>query len=280
VRLAGYFSVFGQWTEIRSQREGNFLERVAPGAFTQTIARDRSKMRVLFEHGIDPLVGAKPLGPVSDLRQDGRGAYYESELFDVNYVRELVPALQAGQFGSSFRFAVTGEEFVARPQRSSFNPRGLPERTVTGATVREFGPTIAPAYQGADASVRSASDVPIRQGGIRLEEVSADLGSDPGTPVTLRRLRKAAKTNPQAAELLRSLERGDKVELRWHDIDQGESFRAGKALLRRRVALAPEKRSRLPSERPALYGQDDWQLEDPDEEYWRLGQRQAPYWRL
>jgi phage head maturation protease len=43
-------------------------------------------------------------------------------------------------------------------QASSYNPTGLPERTITEAKVMEFGPVTFPAYEGATAGVRSLTD--------------------------------------------------------------------------------------------------------------------------
>jgi phage head maturation protease len=48
--------------------EGNFLERIAPGAFAHSLAHDRARLRVLFQHGRDPQIGDKPLGRPSLLR--------------------------------------------------------------------------------------------------------------------------------------------------------------------------------------------------------------------
>lgn len=154
--LHGDFAVFNQWTEIDSVFEGRFLERVAPGAFAQTLARDR--IRVLFQHGRDPQIGDKPLGVPTVLREDELGAFYEVPLLDTAYVRELVPGLRAGAYGASFRFAVRREHVVQSPERSDYNPDGLPERTILEAKVMEFGPVTFPAYEGATAGVRSLTD--------------------------------------------------------------------------------------------------------------------------
>jgi HK97 family phage prohead protease len=157
--MAGHFAVFNQWTEINSMWEGNFMERFAPGAFKKTFKDSRDRMRVLFQHGQDPQVGDKPLGPISELGEDERGAAYEVPLLDASYVRDQVlPGLQAGLYGASFRFKVMREEIVDEPPTSEHNPHGLPERTVKEAQVMEFGPVTFPAYEGATAGVRSMTD--------------------------------------------------------------------------------------------------------------------------
>src|SRR5205823_2500044 len=72
--------------------------------------------------------------------------------------RELIPGLDAGLYGASFRFKVMREEVVDEPGPSDANPHGLKERTVKEAKVMEFGPVTFPAYTGATAGVRSLTD--------------------------------------------------------------------------------------------------------------------------
>lgn len=157
--MFGHFAVFNEWTEINSMFEGNFLERISPGAFKKTFRDQREEMRVLFQHGFDYQIGDKPLGPIQELREDDEGAYYEVPLLDAGYVRdEIMPGLEAGLYGASFRFRVMREEFVEEPGVSDDNPQGLPERTIKEMLVREFGPVTFPAYPSATAGVRSLTD--------------------------------------------------------------------------------------------------------------------------
>ena len=157
--LFGHFARFNEWTEIDSIFEGRFMERFAPGAFKKTIAENRASMRVLFQHGRDPQIGDKPLGPINSLREDEEGTFYEVDLLDAPYVREgVLPGLKAGLYGASFRFQVVREDLDKEPPRSDHNPDGMPERTVREARVMEFGPVTFPAYQGATAGVRSITD--------------------------------------------------------------------------------------------------------------------------
>jgi HK97 family phage prohead protease len=156
--LIGHFAVFNQWTKIDSAYEGTFMERIAPGAFRKTFAENRDQLKVTFQHGKDPQLGDKPLGPISVLEEDDQGARYEVPLLDTAYNRELIPGLQANLYGSSFRFQVVKEDFENKPTRSAYNPDGLPERTVREASVLEFGPVTYPAYPGATAGVRSMTD--------------------------------------------------------------------------------------------------------------------------
>ncbi len=156
--LVGNLAVFNEWTEIRSAREGHFMERMAPSAFTKTVAESSDRMRVLFQHGRDPSVGEKPLGPIRDLQIDDQGVHYEVDLLDTGYNRDLIPGLEAGLYGSSFRFEVMREDVNQKAKRSDHNPKGLPERTVTELRMSEFGPVTFPAYAGAKSGIRSLTD--------------------------------------------------------------------------------------------------------------------------
>ena len=156
--LTGHFAVFNEWTEIESIFEGHFMERISPGAFRKTFKENRDRIRVLFQHGRDPQIGDKVLGPVQELQEDEKGAFYEVPLLDTSYNRDLLPGLEAEQYGSSFRFRVTRDEFNKEPKASEENPTALPERTIREVEVMEFGPVTFPAYAGATAGVRSLTD--------------------------------------------------------------------------------------------------------------------------
>jgi len=162
--MEGHFSTFGEWYEINSSFEGRFLERIAPGAFKKTLKDDAGrknagdKIKCLLEHGHDPQVADKPLGVPRSLAEDATGAAYEVPLLDTSYVRDLIPALEAGAYGSSFRFRVLHDEWDDEPERSDSNPDSIPERTLKEVRVMEFGPTMFPANAGASAGLRSTTD--------------------------------------------------------------------------------------------------------------------------
>lgn len=156
-KLTGYMMRFDEWTEIDSIFEGQFLERVRPGAAKRSLEQNRS-LRILFNHGHDPSVGEKPIADPRFI-EDSQGVRYdEPELYDADYVRELVPALRAGQFGSSFKFRVVQEEINEEPERSEQNPDGIPERSITELKLYEGGPVVFPAYEGSSAGARSLTD--------------------------------------------------------------------------------------------------------------------------
>jgi hypothetical protein len=153
------FSPYGVWYEIDSWFEGLFLERTVRGAFKKTMAEQRTAVRILFEHGYDMQVGNKVLAPVEDLREDADSAVAEGRLFDTSYNRDLLPGLEAGVYGSSFRFRVIKDEWNDDPGVSDYNPKGIPERTITEVRLFEAGPVTFPANPDATAGVRSLTDM-------------------------------------------------------------------------------------------------------------------------
>lgn len=156
--LVSRFIQYDTFTEIDSTFEGHFMERIAPNALKKTLAENRDQIKVLLEHGKDPTVGNKPLGAIQEIRDEGGHAVGIVPLLDTSYVRDLVPALEQGLYGSSFRFKVIKQDVVRSPERSAENPSGLPERTITELRLFEFGPVLFPAYDGATAAVRSLTD--------------------------------------------------------------------------------------------------------------------------
>jgi HK97 family phage prohead protease len=157
--LYGHFSVFNTWYEVNSVWEGNFLERVAPGSFKDTIAERGGQVKALYDHGNDPQLGNKPLGPFNELSEDDVGGYYEIGLIDTDYNRDFIkPAARSGLLGASFRFSVTGEQWDDEPDPSKDNPRALPQRTITGVNLYELGPVTFPASPTASAALRSTTD--------------------------------------------------------------------------------------------------------------------------
>jgi HK97 family phage prohead protease len=152
------FSPFDTWYQIDSWWEGTFLERTVKGAFAKTIKENRSNVKVLYDHGYDFSLGNKILGPIDDLREDSDSAVGEVPLFDTSYNRDLLPGLEAGVYGSSFRFRVIRDEWNDEPGKSSHNPDGIPERTIKEVRLFEFGPVTFPANPDATAGVRCLTD--------------------------------------------------------------------------------------------------------------------------
>jgi HK97 family phage prohead protease len=152
------FSPVNEWAEINSAWEGHFMERFAPGAWKKTIREGGNRIKALFQHGADPQVGDKPLGPFHRLEEDEGGGYAEVKLLDTSYNRDLLPGLKEGLYGASHRFGVIKASEEDFPEPSESNPRGIKEVTIKEARLSELGPVTFPAYEGASAGVRSMTD--------------------------------------------------------------------------------------------------------------------------
>jgi hypothetical protein len=150
--LFGHFTPVGEWAEINSEREGQFMERSVEGFADESF--QRSIPKVTFQHGRDPSMGDQVLGIPTVLRSD---AYTEVPLFD-GIPPLVMSGLRNHAYGMSYRFSVDGQDVNRKPGVSEHNPKGLPERTITKATVHEFGPVTFPAYATATAAVRSMTD--------------------------------------------------------------------------------------------------------------------------
>lgn len=153
------FSRFGAWYEIDSFWEGRFLERTERGAFAKTIAESRGAVRVLFNHGYDPSIGDKVLGPIESLSEEPDSPVGLVPLFDTSYNRDLLPGLESGVYGSSFRMRVIKDEWNDEPGRSEWNPDGIPERTIKEVRLFEFGPVTWPANPESTAGLRSVTSM-------------------------------------------------------------------------------------------------------------------------
>ena len=133
--------------DVLSDDLGGFRERIAPGAFTDSIEHD--DVRSLFNHSSDFVLGRKSAGTLR-LSEDKRGISYEVDLPDTTWANDLAESIRRGDIReNSFAFFV-GEGGDTWVQTET----GL-ERTVTRATLKEVGPQPFAAYPQSTVDVRS-----------------------------------------------------------------------------------------------------------------------------
>ncbi|MDV8076288.1 HK97 family phage prohead protease [Rhodococcus sp. IEGM 1370] len=164
--LSGYMAVFDQDTEINSNFEGKFLERISRGAFTKTL---RTKKPVVqYDHGRDSRVGSIPIAEIIELREDAKGLWLEARMFDNPVVDPIRQAIAAQAIhGASFKFRVTRDEWRdakgkrVRPDEleqllfGGNDSRGPLKRNIKEVDLAELGPVVFPAYAGTSVGVRS-----------------------------------------------------------------------------------------------------------------------------
>lgn len=149
-QLHAYAAVFGRDQEIRD-REGHYLERIAPTAFDRTISQRGTNFQVLFNHG-RTIHGesserySMPIGVPSEVRADGRGLWTVTDIAPTPLGDEVLTladtgALRGMSFSGQFRSTRSGGK----------GDGGLAIKERTEIAMVEFGPTPFPAY--ADAAI-------------------------------------------------------------------------------------------------------------------------------
>jgi HK97 family phage prohead protease len=164
--LEGYAAVWDSPTEIKSAREGNFIERMKPGSFKKTL--DRRTPVLMFDHG-NGYTGPMPIGKIEEAREDARGLYIRARLSDNWLVQPIRDCIAMGAIdGMSFRMSIPdGKE----TWRKSATRDGLPERDIHEVNCPELGPVVFPAYEDTSVSVRSQEIAEL----LESDEVRSDL---------------------------------------------------------------------------------------------------------
>lgn len=134
--IRGHVALFDTPTVIY-ERSGEFVERIAPGAFAASLARgDRVLMQ--WNHGTDPAVGQLPVGVWQKLVEDQRGLYGEGRLSTGHFGEAVRAAIRdAGGAGASFRFSPVADRWRQN------------ERTLLAVNISEAGAVAFGAYPDA-----------------------------------------------------------------------------------------------------------------------------------
>jgi HK97 family phage prohead protease len=158
MEVTGYAAVFDQETVIA----GLFRERIAPGAFAESIKRD--DVRALFNHNPDTVLGRKSARTLT-LREDAKGLWYSVTLNPDDPTAASIGARikRRDVTGSSFWFAVDSpedEEWSPAPTRT-----GLPLRTLKKLRLIDVSAVTFPAYEPTSVIVRTtdADAIAIRE---------------------------------------------------------------------------------------------------------------------
>lgn len=136
--LTGYAAVFGTET-----RMGSFTERIAPGAFSKSLASGRDIL-ALLDHRADVLLGRTASGTLK-LSEDDKGLRFDLELPDTQAGRDLVALAERGDLGGmSFGFIAEDEAWTG-------NTRELRQVDLREVSVIQA----FPAYQQTEISLRN-----------------------------------------------------------------------------------------------------------------------------
>lgn len=140
----GYAALFNSETDIG----GMFRERIAPGAFADTLKS--ADVRALIDHDTGRVIGRSAAGTLR-LQEDERGLFVEVDLPDTTDGRDLAVQLERGDIsGMSFGFAVT---------RQTWDETGdMPIRTIEAVDLYEVSAVAFPAYPETEIALRSLND--------------------------------------------------------------------------------------------------------------------------
>jgi HK97 family phage prohead protease len=146
-KFDGYSAVFDQLINF-----GDFMEKIAPGAFAQTIIED--DIRALFNHDANYVVGRNTNGTLT-LSEDGHGLRAVNVLEDTYIDEYLIKKIKRGDItGMSFGFVVPegGQEW-------DMSDPSMPIRTLVRVILWDISPVAYPAYPQTEVGIKSAQDV-------------------------------------------------------------------------------------------------------------------------
>jgi HK97 family phage prohead protease len=163
--ISGYFATFN----TLSDDLGGFVERIKPGAFTQSL-RDNPEVLCLYNHNSDLILGRVSSGTLS-VSEDSIGLRFNVTLPDTTYANDLVTLMERGDVAAcSFAFNVgedgdTWEIISDKLVRTLVSVR-LYEGSIVGS----------PAYPNTVADLRSCP-VALR-GKLNVRNLDAEQGSE------------------------------------------------------------------------------------------------------
>lgn len=148
--VEAYAAAFNSPSEIRDQ-DGHYTEVIAPGSFAKTIADNGIRFGVFYNHamtihGTPDGALSVPIGvPVEAPRADEHGVFTVTRYLDNPLADSVLDAIK--------QRAITGQSFSGRFMRSekvrATTRGGLPTITRREVAMREYGPTVFPAYLAA-----------------------------------------------------------------------------------------------------------------------------------
>lgn len=146
-RLVGHAAVFDVTADLRW-----FVEKVARGAFTETIKSD--DVRALFNHDPNFVLGRNTAGTLR-MKEDEKGLAIEIDMPDTQLARDLIVSINRGDISQmSFGFEVLEEIW----EHSKEKDAGPTVRTLKKVRLWDVSPVTFPAYVDTDIAQRSHAE--------------------------------------------------------------------------------------------------------------------------
>lgn len=169
--IRGHAAVFNKDSEPMY----GFVERVAPGAFTDSLGVD--DVRALFNHDPNIILGRNKAGTLR-LEEDDTGLAVEIDPPDTQAARDLLISMERGDI-TQMSFGFTTIQDTWTYDRAS----ELTLRTLNKVQLFDVSPVTYPAYPDTDVSVRALEEI-AAEGKRRIE---AGVPIIPGVPLSVRR---------------------------------------------------------------------------------------------
>jgi uncharacterized protein len=141
-KIYGYAAKFDKWSEDL----GGFREKIAPGAFNNSIVN--ADVRALFNHNPDIILGRTTAGTLR-LREDQTGLRMEINPPDTQAARDIMTSIDRGDITQqSFAFRTIQDDW-------SYPKGGDAERTLIEVELHDVSPVTYPAYPDTSVGLRS-----------------------------------------------------------------------------------------------------------------------------
>ena len=145
-RIRGYAAVFGKLSDDL----GYFREKIAPGAFSDTIKT--ADIRALWNHDPNFVLGRNKSGTLT-LEENQKGLIIDVEPPDTQWARDLMVSIKRGDIDQmSFSFRTIADEWDYTDEKN-------PIRTLVKVDLFDVSPVTYPAYPQTSVSVRSIKEV-------------------------------------------------------------------------------------------------------------------------
>lgn len=149
--VVAYAAAFDVPAEIHDQ-DGHYFETIARGSFDKTLSEQAGRVQVFYNHG-KTLYGtpserfSMPLGFPEEIRADDRGLLTITRYNRTPLADEVLESIRNGEIkGQSF----SGRFMPGRSQRTRGRAGQLDSIVRSEVSLREYGPTPMPSYQGAE----------------------------------------------------------------------------------------------------------------------------------
>lgn len=157
--LAGYAAVYGEESREIVENGRPFVERIAPGAFAETL-RSGADVKLLYNHDAGALLARTRSGTLK-LRSDRQGLAFEASLPETTLGNDVRTLLERGDLTGEMSFGFYVED-------ESWN-RTRTERLVKRAKLVEVSIVQDAAYPQTTSSLRSVSAAAHEAARLRLE---------------------------------------------------------------------------------------------------------------